>query len=138
MYKKGGEGLKDTIVTICGVVGGFLSYVFGGNYDIECLLIMVSLDIFIGVLACFVNPKLMFNSAKMRRGLIYKFIEITLVVVSYKLDLLCNTNGIIMKTVCWFAIANEFLSCVENAGKCGVKYPAIIENSLEQLKGIDK
>lgn len=130
--------MKDTIMGLGGIIGGFTSYVFGCTHDIEYLLLIISLDIFLGVLACFVNSKLMFNSSKMRRGLIYKFAEITIVGCGSQLDLLCNTNGIIMKTVAWFFIANECLSCVENAGKCGVKYPAVIKNSLEQLKGVVK
>ena len=127
--------MKDTIIGICGCIGGFLSWCLGNNQDINYLLFVITIDIFIGVLACFVNPKLMFNSATMRRGLIHKVIVITLVALSHQLDYLCNSNGIIMKTVCWYFIVNEFLSCIENMGKCGVKYPKILRNNLEQLKG---
>lgn len=130
--------MKDTLSGFCGFIGGITSYVLGNRLDIECLLFVISLDIFLGVLACFVNPKLMFDSRKMRSGLLHKVLVITLVAFSFQLDNLCGTNGIIMKTVVWFFITNEFLSCVENAGKCGVKYPAVIKNSLKQLKGVVK
>ena len=130
--------MKDTIPVIGGVAGGFLSYCFGGSQDVEYLLFVITLDIFLGVLACFVNPKLMFNSAKMRTGLFHKFIVITLVAISHQFDGLCNTNGLIMKCVCWYFIVNEFLSCVENTGKCNIAYPKFLRDSLEQLKGEDK
>lgn len=127
--------MKDSIAVIGGFIGGLLSYCFGNSQDVTYLLFIITLDIFIGVLACFVNPRLMFNSCKMRTGLIHKVIVIALVAFSHQLDYLCNTDGIIMKMVCWCFITNEFLSCIENMGKCGVKYPKILQNSLEQLKG---
>lgn len=130
--------MKDTLSGFCGFIGGITSYILGNPLDIECLLFVMSLDVFLGVLACFVNTKLTFNSTKMRMGLLRKILVITLVAFSIQLDSLCGTNGIIMKTVVWFFITNEFLSCVENAGKCGVKYPVVIKNSLEQLKGVVK
>lgn len=130
--------MKDTIPVIGACIGGFLSYCFGNSHDIEYLLYVITLDIFLGVLACFINPKLMFDSAKMRTGLFHKFIVITIVAIAHQLDHMCNTNGLIMDCVCWYFIVNEFLSCVENTGKCGVKYPKILTNNLEQLKGENK
>ena len=130
--------MKNTITIISGTVNGFLSWCFGNSQDVEYLLIVITIDIFLGVLACFVNPKLMFNSATMRTGLIHKVVVITLVALSHQLDYLCNSNGLIMKTVAWCFITNEFLSCIENIGKCGVKLPPIIQSSLEQLKGGNK
>lgn len=130
--------MKDTLSGFCGFIGGITSYLLGNRLDVEFLLFVISVDVFLGVLACFVNPKLMFDSSKMRMGLLRKLLVITLVVFSLQLDNMCGTDGIIMKTVAWFFITNEFLSCVENAGKCGIKYPAVIKNSLEQLKGVIK
>ena len=58
---------------ILSVVISFLSYCFGiVTPQIEMLLWCIALDIFVGVLASFVNPRLMFNSRKMFKGITKK------------------------------------------------------------------
>ena len=113
-----------------------LSYCFGVVTPVlEMLLWCVTLDIFIGVLASFVNPRLYFNSRKMFKGIVKKIVLLSIVAFSKHLDIMMNTD-IIYTTTCYFFIINEGLSCLENAGKCGLKLPKIIENSLDQLKGL--
>lgn len=127
---------ENSITVICGVIGGFISYAFGINEDLEFLIWAITLDIIIGVLATFVNPRLRFNSRKMYKGIVKKIVMLTLVMFSHQLDQMMHTDGIVAKTCTWFFIANEGFSVLENAGKCGIKLPAILANSLEQLKGI--
>lgn len=127
---------ENQISVICGVIGGFASYAFGVNQDLEFLLWAITLDIIIGVLASFVNENLQFNSRKMYKGIVKKIVMLTLVMFSHQLDVMMKTDGIIAKTVTWYFIANDGLSCLENAGKCGLTLPKILANSFEQLKGI--
>lgn len=126
----------NQISVIIGVVGGFLSYAFGVNEHLDVLLWAITLDIIVGVLASFVNEKLMFNSRKMYKGIVKKVVILTLVMFAHQLDIMMKTDCIIAKTVTWFFIANEGLSVLENAGKCGIKLPKILQSSLEQLKGL--
>lgn len=126
----------NQLSVIIGVVGGFLSYAFGVNEHLEVLLWTISLDIIVGVLASFINEKLMFNSRKMYKGIVKKVVILTLVMFAHQLDIMMKTDGIIAKTVTWFFIANEGLSVLENAGKCGITLPKILQSSLEQLKGL--
>lgn len=126
----------NQISVIIGVVGGFLSYAFGVNEHLEVLLWAITLDIIVGVLASFVNEKLMFNSRKMYKGIVKKVVILTLVMFAHQLDIMMKTDDIIAKTVTWFFIANEGLSVLENAGKCGITLPKILKSSLEQLKGL--
>lgn len=120
------------------VIISFLSYCFGVvTPALEFLIWCVVLDIFTGTLASFVNPKMLFNSRKMFRGLVKKVVLFSIVAFSKHLDILMNTD-IIYMTVCYFFIVNEGLSVLENAGKCGLNLPKIIENSLEQLKEVGK
>lgn len=128
--------MHNNISVIVGVIGGFLSYAFGVNEHLEFLLWAISLDIFSGVMASFINEKLMFNSRRMYKGIVKKVIILTLVMFAHQLDMMMKTDGIIAKTVTWFFVANEGLSVLENAGKCGITLPKILQNSLEQLKGI--
>lgn len=121
---------------ILSVIVSFLSYCFGiVTPQIEMLLWCVCLDIFVGCLASFINPKLMFNSRKMFKGITKKIVLLALVAFAHHLDIMMNTETIGL-TVCYFFIINEGLSVLENACKCGLDVPPIIKNSLEQLKGM--
>lgn len=121
---------------ILSVVVSFLSYCFGiVTPQIEMLLWCISLDIFVGVLASFINPKLMFNSRKMFKGITKKIVLLSLVAFAHHLDIMMNTEMIGLST-CYFFIINEGMSILENAVKCGLTVPPIIRNSLEQLKGM--
>lgn len=124
---------ENTFTIISSIILSFLSYCFGVNPAMEFLLWCVILDVFIGTLACFVNPKLAFNSRKMTRGLIKKVILLSIVAFSHQLDLLMHTD-MICTTTTYFFIVNESLSILENSGKAGLKLPKILENSLEQIK----
>lgn len=126
---------SETLTVGVTVIISFLSYCFGINPALEFLLWAITLDIFIGVLASFINPRLYFNSRKMFRGIAKKIILLSIVAFSHQLDQLMHTDIICLTTTYYFII-NEGLSCLENAGKCGLKLPKIIQASLEQLKGL--
>lgn len=129
---------SETWQVVVSVIISFASYCFGYiTPALEFLLWCITLDIFIGTLASFVNPKLMFNSRKMFRGIVKKAVLLSVVAFSKHLDILMHTD-IICMTVVYFFIVNEGMSVLENCGKCGLKLPKIIENSLEQLKEVGK
>lgn len=122
---------------ILSVIISFLSYCFGVvTPQLELLIWAISLDIFIGVLASFINPNLMFNSRKMFKGVAKKIVLMTLVCLAHQLDHMMNTEMISLSS-CYFFIVNEVMSILENACKCGLDVPPIIKNSLEQLKGMN-
>lgn len=116
-------------------VASFLSYSFGVNPALEALLWCTSLDIIIGVMASFINENLMFNSRKMFKGLVKKLVLLTLVAFSHQLDNMLHTEMIAITTT-YFFIANESLSCLENASKCGLPIPKVLFDSLEQVKNL--
>ncbi len=126
---------ENSFSVVLGVVGGFLSYCFDISPMFEVLLWAITLDIIIGVMASFINVRLQFNSKRMTKGICKKIILLSLVAFSHHLDIMMQTD-IICRTVTCFFIANDGLSCLENAGKCGLKLPKILANSLEQLKGV--
>lgn len=122
---------------ILSVIISFLSYCFGVvTPQLELLIWAISLDIFIGVLASFINPNLMFNSRKMFKGVAKKIVMMTLVCLAHQLDHMMGTEMIALSS-CYFFIVNEVMSILENACKCGLDVPPIIKNSLEQLKGMN-
>lgn len=121
---------------ILSVIISFLSYCFGVvTPQLELLIWAISLDIFIGVLASFINPNLMFNSRKMFKGVAKKIVLMTLVCLAHQLDHMMGSEMIALSS-CYFFIVNEVMSILENACKCGLDVPPIIRNSLEQLKGM--
>ena len=126
---------ENSFSAILGIIGGFLSYCFDVSPMFHVLLWAITLDIFIGVMASFINIRLTFNSKRMMRGICKKIVLLSLVAFSHQLDVMLQTD-IICRTVTCFFIANEGLSCLENAGKCGLKLPKILEDSLEQVKGL--
>lgn len=126
---------ENSFSVILGIIGGFLSYCFDVSPMFHVLLWAITLDIFIGVMASFINIRLTFNSKRMMRGICKKIVLLSLVAFSHQLDTMLQTD-IICRTVTCFFIANEGLSCLENAGKCGLKLPKILEDSLEQVKGL--
>lgn len=122
---------------ILSVIISFLSYCFGVvTPQLELLIWTISLDIFVGVLASFINPNLMFNSRKMFKGVAKKIVLMTLVCLAHQLDHMMGTE-MIASSSCYFFIVNEVMSILENACKCGLDVPPIIKNSLEQLKGMN-
>lgn len=122
---------------ILSVIISFLSYCFGVvTPQLELLIWAISIDIFIGVLASFINPNLMFNSRKMFKGVAKKIVLMTLVCLAHQLDHMMGTEMIALSS-CYFFIVNEVMSILENACKCGLDVPPIIKNSLEQLKGMN-
>lgn len=128
---------ENTFTLISSVILSFFSYCFGINPAIEFLLWCVTLDVAIGTLSSFINQNTMFNSRKMFKGLVKKLILLSMVAFSHQLDILMHTDMICMTTT-YFFIVNESLSVLENCGKCGIKLPKIIENSLEQIKELNK
>lgn len=129
------HNIDHTIVL--SVIISFLSYCFGVvTPQLELLIWAISLDIFIGVLASFINPNLMFNSRKMFKGVAKKIVMMTLVCLAHQLDHMMGTEMIALSS-CYFFIVNEVMSILENACKCGLDVPPIIKNSLEQLKGMN-
>lgn len=122
---------------ILSVIISLLSCCFGVvTPQLELLIWAISLDIFIGVLASFINPNLMFNSRKMFKGVAKKIVLMTLVCLAHQLDHMMGTEMIALSS-CYFFIVNEIMSILENACKCGLDVPPIIRNSLEQLKGMN-
>lgn len=122
---------------ILSVIISFFSYCFGFvSPQLELLLWTIILDVFIGVLASFVNPKLMFNSRRMFKGITKKIILLSMVAFAHHLDIMMHTEMIGL-TTCYFFIVNETMSIIENCGKAGLELPPIIKSSLEQLKGLN-
>ncbi len=125
---------ENTFNTIVAISGTVITYIFGGwDTALIVLVCMMALDYVTGLTAAAINKEL--NSNIGFKGLLRKALIAAVLIVAVLLDRLLNEGTWVFRTlVCYFYIANEGLSILENVGKCGVDLPDKLVNSLEQLK----
>lgn len=125
---------RNAFNMIIGVLGTALAYLFG-EWDmvLQILLIMMAIDYATGMIAGAINKEL--NSSIGLKGLLRKSSILLVLIVATLLDRLLNQNTWTFRTfTCFFYIANEALSILENVGKAGVQLPTGLISALEQLK----
>jgi toxin secretion/phage lysis holin len=111
-----------------------LTYLFGGwDTPIIVLLWFMGIDYITGLLSACLQCKL--NSKIGYKGIAKKASILVVLIVAVLLDRLLNSGIWVFRTlVCYFYIANEGISILENCGKCGVPLPRKLIKALEQLK----
>lgn len=116
------------------VVATFFTYLFGGwDVAIGILIVFMCLDYATGVIVAYQNNLL--NSEVGFKGLVKKFMILVILIVAVMLDRLMNTGTWVFRTlVCYFYIANEGISLLENVSNLGVKIPDKLKDALVQLK----
>lgn len=108
------------------------AYVGGWDDAMQFLLAAMIADYVTGVLAAFKEKKV--DSDVMFWGGIRKAIVIGVVGLCFMADNLFNNADPIFRTAAiYFYVAREALSVVENTGRLGVKWPAIVRDRLTQL-----
>ena len=132
--------VKTTVLTIVGVVGGFITNLLGGwTSDMQTLLILMGIDIVMGLLIAGFWKKSeksttgTINSLSMAKGLVRKGVYLLIILVAYRLDLSLNADYIRTAVIIAF-IVNEVISIIENAGLMGVPIPKVITRAIEVLK----
>lgn len=125
----------DSIVAI---MATFFTWIFGTwDIAIAILIIFMVLDYLTGVIVAYQNKTL--NSEVGFKGLIKKCMILVILIVAVMLDRLLNTGTWVFRTlVCYFYIANEGISLLENVSNLGVKIPEKLKDALEQLNKEDE
>ncbi len=125
---------KEIFNSVVAVLGGGLTYIFGG-WD-TCLIVLawfMGLDYLTGVMGGLIQKNL--NSHTSFIGILRKTTIIIVLIVAVLLDRLLNGGTWVFRTlVCYFYIANEAISLLENATKIGIPIPDKLVKALEQLK----
>lgn len=119
--------------SVVAVIATFFTWVFG-TWDaaIAILIVFMILDYLTGIIVAYQNKTL--NSEVGFKGLIKKCMILVILIVAVMLDRLLNTGTWVFRTlVCYFYIANEGISLLENASNLGVSIPDKLKQSLEQL-----
>lgn len=125
---------KNVFNSIVAGIGGTLTYILGGwDTPLMVLVIFMTMDYMTGLINAAIQNKL--NSKIGCKGIAKKGLILIVLIVAVLLDRLINKNIWVFRTlVCYFYIANEGISILENCGKCGVPLPQKLLDTLEQLK----
>lgn len=132
--------MKSGFVTVVGMIGGFITSLFGGwDAALVTLMIFMGIDYVTGLIVAgvFHNSEKTENGSLESRagwkGLCRKGVTLLVVLVACRLDLVMGSNFIRDAVVIGF-IANETISIIENAGLMGIPIPAAIIRAIEILK----
>lgn len=132
--------IKNTVLGALAMAGSVLVNFLGGwDITLQVLVGFMAADYLTGLIVAgvFHNSGKTENGALESRagfkGLVRKCAILLLVFLAVLLDG-ATGQGFIRPAVCFFFIANEGLSILENFGLMGVPYPKFLKNMLEALK----
>lgn len=120
--------------TVIAGIATFFTWLFG-SWDIalQILIVFIVLDYVTGLLRGAVKKELSSNVGF--RGLAKKMVILIVLIVAVSLDRLMNTGTWVFRTlVCYFYIANEGISILENSATLGLPVPTKLREMLLQLK----
>lgn len=131
--------MKQSILTIIGAVGAFVSSIFGGwDAGLITLVIFMAVDYFTGLIIAgiFHKSKKTENGALSSKaglqGIAKKIMMLLMVLVAVRLDILTGTDYI-RDAVIIALCGNELISIIENAGLMGVPIPKKLQEAIEVL-----
>lgn len=133
------NGFKLSLLSILGILGGFISETLGGwDMALETLVIFMIVDYISGLVVAGVFKKSKktetgaLQSHAGFKGLCKKGMILFIVLIAYRLDLMASTTIIRNSSIIGF-IVNEGISIAENAGLMGVKFPDVISQGIDLL-----
>jgi len=128
--------MKGLITTIFGVIGAFITSLFGGwDAALTTLVIFMAIDYATGLIVAGVfhnSSKTETGALESRagwKGLCRKGMTLLIVLIACRLDLVMNTTFVRDAVIIGY-IANETISIIENAGLMGLPIPAVITRNV--------
>ena len=123
---------------VVAIVGTALTWLFGAwDTALMVLVCFMVLDYCTGVVRAFINKEV--SSDIGLKGIARKAVILIVLIVAVLLDRLLNIGTWVFRTiVCYFYIANEGISLLENCSGLGLPVPESIQNALIQLKDGEK
>ena len=132
--------MKQAVCTALGLLGGALSWAFGGwDAAMVALLVCMGVDYLSGSIVALVFHKSTksetgsYNSLYGIKGLFKKGLMLLFVLVAVQIDKLLGT-AYVRDAVCLGFCCNEILSITENLGLAGIPLPQAVTTALEQLQ----
>lgn len=119
-------------------VGTGLTWLFGAwDTALIVLVMFMALDYMTGLLRAYVNKVI--SSDTGLKGIARKAVIFIVLIVAVLLDRLLNTGTWVFRTlICYFYIANEGISLLENCAGLGLPIPVKLQEALGQLKDGEK
>ena len=132
------DNLLNYLKGVVAIVGTALTWLFGAwDTALMVLVCFMVLDYCTGVIRAFINKEI--SSDIGLKGIARKAVILIVLIVAVLLDRLLNTGTWVFRTiVCYFYIANEGISLLENCSGLGLPVPESIQNALIQLKDGEK
>lgn len=133
--------MKETaLASTIGVIGGFISTLYGGwNSSLTTLMIFMCIDYITGLMVAGIfnnSEKTKTGALESRagfKGLCRKGMVLLIVLVACRLDMIIGSNFIRDATVIAF-VTNETISIIENAGLMNIPIPNPIIKAIDVLK----
>ncbi|MDK0560886.1 phage holin family protein [Clostridium perfringens] len=128
------EKLFDYLRILVVAIGTGFTWLFGAwDTPLVVLIVFMTLDYITGFTRGYINKEL--SSDVGLKGIARKCVIFVVLIVAVMLDRLMNTgNWLFRSLVCYFYIANEGLSLLENSAALGVPIPTKLKDALAQLK----
>ncbi len=129
---------SEKISIITSIAGTFFTWLFGAwDLALSILVLFIVLDYIAGIIKGFVNKELSSNIGL--HGIARKAVIFIVLIVGVALDRILNSGTWMFRTlICYFYIANEGLSILENCCEIGINIPEPIKKALAQLKEENK
>lgn len=121
--------ISGTCTTLIYILGGF-------DIALQSLLLVILFDYITGLLSAIYNKEV---SSKIGfKGIIKKIALLCGVALSFVIDNITGSSGVIRTGVIYFFVANEGISILENLAEMNIKMPKKIIDILSQLKKENK
>lgn len=130
------ENIWRNLLRILGAVGGAIGGMLGGWDSLLSVLVgMMVADYISGIIVAAMGKsnKTEYGGLSSKVGWIglsKKGMMLLVVLIGTLLDAALGTEAMCRDTVCWFYVANEGISLVENLNLMGVPFPAKIKQLL--------
>ena len=130
--------MEKVFNSIVAVIATFFTYLFGG-WDIALIVLVAFMVIDYATVMMWAYIQKTLNSQIGFRGLIKKCMILVVLIIAVLLDRMINSGTAVFRTlVCYFYIANEGISLLENVSHLGLPIPDKLKNALQQLNEVEK
>lgn len=124
----------NVLKTIIATIGTVFTWLFGAwDTALIALIGFMVLDYTTGLIKAYVNKEV--SSDVGLKGIARKSLILIVLMVAVMLDRLLNTGAWVFRSlICYFYIANEGISLLENCAQLGLPIPDKLKDALVQLK----
>ena len=128
----------ERVNAMIALIGTGFTWLFGAwDTALIVLICFMILDYTTGLTRAWVNQEV--SSDVGLKGIARKSVILVVLIVAVLLDRLLNTGSWVFRTlVCYFYIANEGISLLENCTGLGLPIPEKLKDALAQLKDGEK